>query len=463
MGHPIICDMRFTPRDDLAGCSPLEVLSRWPLEVPVAMLHSHPAAASGGRWSILARPHGIAEVEAETGEWTGECHPAAEVARRGAVAMLEYLDQEMAAQPESSVLPPFGGWIGCLHYELGAVFEPTVGQVPQGIIGCFQWCPDALLHDSRTDLWLACGQPPTLKSGHTCPAPLKMCGPLTSTPHADDWPEVVATAVESIRKGDIFQVNLCRRISLPIKGDPRSFAITALSEPQTAFGALLEIQGANPRTIVSMSPELFFEVNQEGRILTRPIKGTLPAAQPPEVLHASAKDAAELHMIVDLMRNDLGRVCEIGSVHVPCPRRIESHPTVHHGVGEVCGNLKSGVHCTDILRALFPAGSITGAPKIKAMQIASSLEPFARGAYCGAITLFGPGRSMVASVAIRTAVFENNSLVYGVGCGIVADSDPLAELAESETKAEVLRKALDTVNLPVATSFDVAEVLQSHA
>jgi len=433
------------------------------MDVPVSMLHSHPAAVSGGRWSILARPQGIAEVEAETGEWTGVCHPAAEAATRGAVAMLEYLDQEIDAQPESNWLPPFCGWIGCLHYELGAVLEPAVGQVPEGIIGCFQWCPDALLHDSQTDKWFACGQPPTLMSGHTCPEPLKKSGPLTSTPHADDWPEVVATAVESIRNGDIFQVNLCRRISLPVEGDPRSFAIRALSEPQTAFGALLEIQGGKPRTVVSMSPELFFEVNQEGHIRTRPIKGTLPAAQPPEVLHASAKDAAELHMIVDLMRNDLGRVCEVGSVHVPCPRRIETHPTVHHGVGEVCGNLKPGVHRTDILKALFPAGSITGAPKIKAMQIASSLEPCARGAYCGAIALFGPGRSMVASVAIRTAVFENNSLVYGVGCGIVADSDPLAELAESEAKAAVLHKALDTVNQPGATSFDVAEVLQSPA
>jgi len=299
------------------------------------------------------------------------------------------------------------------------------------------WCPDALLHDGRSGQWWTCGTPPALgaaRRGHMTAA-----GPTTSSPPAEDWPRRVERAIEYIRAGDIFQVNLCRQLQMPVTGDLRAFAAAALSEPQTAFGAYLE---CGNRSVVSLSPELFLEVDASRTVTTRPIKGTAAAHLPAGVLLQSEKDAAELHMIVDLMRNDLGRVCETGSVEVVCPRRIESHPTVHHGVADVRGRLRSDASLLDVLKATFPAGSITGAPKIRAMQIARELETQPRGVYCGAIGMIGPGGRLCLSVAIRTAVIEDGTLRYGVGCGIVADSDPHAEHAESEMKAEVLRRVL---------------------
>jgi len=283
--------------------------------------------------------------------------------------------------------------------------------------------------------------------------------PLNSEPPRHEWPALVNQAIEYIRAGDIFQVNLARMLSMGVTGSPRSFATAALAEPQSTYGALMEWPDQD-RTIVSMSPELFLHVDAAGSIRSCPIKGTLPSDQPAERLISSEKDAAELAMIVDLMRNDLGRVCCPGTVQVVCPRRIESHRTLHHSVGEVSGQLQSGTSLRDILRATFPPGSITGAPKVRAMQIASELEAVPRGPYCGAIALLGQGDAMTLSVAIRTAVIEQRVLRYGVGCGIVADSVAERELAESETKAAVLASAISPHD---AVASVAAEVLQSHA
>jgi para-aminobenzoate synthetase component 1 len=188
-------------------------------------------------------------------------------------------------------------------------------------------------------------------------------------------------------------------------------------------------------------------------VVTRPIKGTLPASADPARLLASEKDGAELAMIVDLMRNDLGRVCEIGSIRVESGRTIESHPTVHHGVAEVSGRLRDGLDRFDLLAATFPPGSVTGAPKIRAMQVIDELEPARRGAYCGAMGLLGGDGSMTLNVSIRTASIAGRgvphrvdhlegTLDYWAGCGIVADSRPDEEWRESETKSEVLRLAV---------------------
>ncbi|MDP7070212.1 MAG: anthranilate synthase component I family protein [Phycisphaerales bacterium] len=440
MWLPIIGAMRFKPCPHLAGRQPLDVLAAWPRQTPVAALHSHPA--TGGRWSVLTLPDGVLEVGGAAGRWIGPGDPDLEhAASRGLSEAAGLVDRLTRDHTASSDTPPFAGWIACLPYELGGVLEPACGTAAKGAAASFLRCHDAYLHDALTAQWWTLGTPPDLDWGQKRPEPLRACSPLRSVPDPDRWVEAVATAIEYIRAGDIFQVNLCRRLRANVRGNSRALALTALHEPQTAFGAYIEFPGTD-RTVVSMSPELFLQVDHRRHIRSCPIKGTLPASEPANRLEASEKDAAELHMIIDLMRNDLGRVCQLGSVRVECARRIESHPTVHHGVGEVHGVLRSEVGLLELLKATFPAGSITGAPKIRAMQIAEELEDGPRGMYCGAIGMLGPAGSVDLSVAIRTATIEDGVLHYGVGCGIVADSDPHLEFTESETKADVLRNAL---------------------
>ena len=203
--------------------------------------------------------------------------------------------------------------------------------------------------------------------------------------------------------------------------------------------------------LVCNSPELFLRVTPQPdgtrRVVTRPIKGTRPNgpgltdAMAAELL-ASEKDAAELNMIVDLERNDLGRVCLPGTVRVTRSRAVEAHPTVVHGVATVEGTLRPGVTLPDLLAATFPGGSITGAPKVRAMQVIDELEPTRRGPYCGAIGWVGTDGALELNVAIRTIVCKHGLAHLGVGGGIVADSDPDAEYAETWTKAAAMLDAL---------------------
>ena len=197
-----------------------------------------------------------------------------------------------------------------------------------------------------------------------------------------------------------------------------------------------------------------------GTATSRPIKGTRAFHEDPAELLASAKDAAELHMIVDLVRNDLGRVARPGGVEVRVPREVESHETVHHCVSEVHAVLRPGTRPADLLRAAFPPGSVTGAPKVRAMQVIDELEPCARGMYCGAVGVISPDR-MELNVAIRTITLARGDgdalpgmLRYSAGCGIVAESDPRHEYEESIHKAAVLVRtahALSAAGAPRAS------------
>jgi anthranilate/para-aminobenzoate synthase component I len=196
---------------------------------------------------------------------------------------------------------------------------------------------------------------------------------------------------------------------------------------------------------------LHFDPNT-GMLRTRPIKGTLAAGEDPATLLASEKDAAELAMIVDLMRNDLGRISEPGSVVVETGRVIENHPGVIHGVAEVVGRLRHEVELDEVLQATFPPGSITGAPKIRAMQVIDEFETVPRGPYCGALGFQSNCGHMALDVSIRTLDliptdgddWSTHELRYGAGCGIVAESDPAAETVECDTKARLLREYIDT-------------------
>jgi para-aminobenzoate synthetase component 1 len=206
-----------------------------------------------------------------------------------------------------------------------------------------------------------------------------------------------------------------------------------------------------------MSPELFLHLDREGRVVTRPIKGTRPAGADPAEFLGSAKDAAELHMIVDLMRNDLARACRPGSVRVSVPRAAEPHATVLHGVAEVEGMLGGGRDAADLVAAAFPPGSITGAPKVRAMQVIRSLEAFDRGPYCGAIGLLGADGSLALNVAIRTATLQSAAdggweVLYAAGCGIVSDSVADEEVRETHAKAAVLHRAAAALSAAASAS-----------
>ena len=244
-----------------------------------------------------------------------------------------------------------------------------------------------------------------------------------------------------IAAGDIYQANL----TMPMRAQRHGTApglYAALRRRQTvghgAFVALPDLP-----VIVSRSPELFFATDAEGRIETRPMKGTAPRASNPAhdaalriELQNSVKNRAENLMIVDLLRNDISRICKTGSVQVPELYAIESYATVHQMVSRVTGELLPGTTPSGLFRALFPCGSITGAPKIRAMEIIRELELGPRGAYCGAIGWMSPDGASSFNVAIRTlTLYEENEVEFGVGGGIVIDSTPEGEYEEALWKA----------------------------
>ena len=255
----------------------------------------------------------------------------------------------------------------------------------------------------------------------------------------------VRRAVRYIRAGDAFQVNLSRRFAARIEGSRADLWDRLRAASSAPFAAWLDL-GAG-RHVMSASPERFLRV--EGRrVETRPIKGTRPRGRSRaederfrRELLDSAKERAELAMIVDLERNDLGRVCRIGSVRVEEERVLEAFPQVHHGVATVAGELRAGVDAVELLRATFPGGSITGAPKVRAMEIIEELEPVRRSVYTGAIGWLARD-AMDLSIAIRTLLVDGDIATWQVGAGITAGSDPAAEERETRAKASGIEKAL---------------------
>ncbi len=262
-----------------------------------------------------------------------------------------------------------------------------------------------------------------------------------------EFKNAVRRTIDYIEAGDIYQANITQRFRAKL---PHGFERLALYQalrtrnPAT-FGAYLDF---GETAILSSSPERFLKV-ADGRVETRPIKGTRPRGRGPTEdstlaaeLLASAKDRAENLMIVDLLRNDISRVCRIGSVKVPTLCGLESYATVHHLVSVVAGELAEGRSAVDLLRACFPGGSVTGAPKIRAMEIIAELEPTSRGPYCGSIGYLSADGAMDSNIVIRTYCLHGQDLTFQVGGGIVADSDPQAEYEECLTKAKALIEVL---------------------
>ena len=252
-----------------------------------------------------------------------------------------------------------------------------------------------------------------------------------------------------IVEGDVYQVNMSQRFQAPNTRDPFDcFASMYAANPAPFFAYI----NAGEHQIVSTSPERFIEL-RSGRVETRPIKGTRPRGKSlaedaalRKELQESTKEDAELSMIVDLLRNDIGKVCRPGSVQVVEHKRLEAYQNVYHLVSIVKGELDPGVDAVELLRATFPGGSITGCPKIRAMEIIDELEPFRRHIYTGSIGYFGFDGAMDLSIAIRTATFTHGNVVFSVGGGIVFDSEPGSEYEETLHKGRTLLNALDAAS-----------------
>ena len=429
--------MRTMAADALSWrCTPIEAMARWPASVPLAALVSGDDGP-WSRWSVLAVP----------GPWR-----ALQVAS-GPVGATGWLRDLVRDARGEGALPGDGGWILQLSYEFGAALEPATGATAREgeVWPLAQAAPivAAAVHDARTDRWFrvggACEAWPRIESALAAAAPardFRLESPQPCTPDAH-YATLVERTVELIRAGDLFQANVARLWKARGEGDARAFALAALAASHARYGAWLETPSGS---IASMSPELFLHLDRDGHAVTRPIKGTRPAGADTGEFLRSDKDAAELHMIVDLMRNDLSRACRAGSVRVREPRAAEPHATVLHGVAEVHGQLREGADAADLVAAAFPPGSVTGAPKVRAMQVIRQLESFDRGPYCGAIGLLGPDGSLALNVAIRTATLQCAgagawNLRYAAGCGIVADSHPVHETRETHAKAAVLLQA----------------------
>lgn len=391
------------------------------------------------------------------------------------------LERAVAAHagPPETGLPFSGGAIGYLGYEAGYAVEAirapasrsgTGLGLPDVLFGLYAW---AIIWDHGTRTWaiVSSGAPETgqAKSARArrdaervshvieandvappTPLPTRPDGSGarilgTSVPH-DDYLRMVRQVRHLIEEGEIYQVNISQRLELPAPVTPIDLARALATHSPAPFSAWID---AGEFQIASASPERFVSLNGTWAE-SRPIKGTrprrvLPAEDQAQLLDliASSKDRAENIMIVDLVRNDLGRVCRPGTVTAREICRPESYASVHHLVSIIKGELAEGQGRANLLRALFPGGSMTGAPKIRAMQTIARLEPVPRGIYSGALGYLSFCGGLDLSIVIRTAIVAKGRTWLSVGGGIVADSDPEAEYAESMDKAASVLKALD--------------------
>lgn len=348
--------------------------------------------------------------------------------------------------PDVHGLPFRGGAVGYFGYDLGERLlglAPRPGAAfPELAVGIYDWAV-VVDHQLRRTVYAGAAEPlervlALLDGPLPAPAGFELRGAPRQQPELAAYHAAFDRVQRYLRDGDCYQVNLARRYSVPAAGDawPAYLRLRALSP--APLGAFLDFPFGQ---VLSVSPERFLHL-QQGRVRTEPIKGTRPRRDAPEddarersALMASAKDRAENIMIVDLLRNDLGKVCRPGTVRVAELCALRSYASVHHLVSTVSGELAAGADGLELLRACLPGGSITGAPKRRAMEIIAELEPRPREVYCGAIGYIGGDGRMDTSIAIRTACFSGQELSYWAGGGLVADSEPEAEFRETEHKA----------------------------
>jgi para-aminobenzoate synthetase component 1 len=369
-----------------------------------------------------------------------------------------------AQLPADCELPFAGGLMGYLGYDFGRRLEPLPTgaiddlQLPDARLGLYAWavitdhqlCTTQLMCHPSVDeveqrrlLALFTAEPATEQPAFRLTSPFK--ADLTS----ENYRAAFARIQAYIQAGDCYQVNFAQRFRADFRGDPW-IAYQALRKAcPTPFAGYLTLPGDD--AVLSLSPERFVKVSQR-QVETRPIKGTRPRSQDAaedaafaEELLASKKDRAENLMIVDLLRNDLGRTCRIGSVKVPELFSLETYPNVHHLVSAVTGELADGRDPLDLIGGSFPGGSITGAPKIRSMQIIDELEPTRRALYCGSLMYLDVRGEMDSSIAIRSLLAKDGQIACWGGGGIVADSQWEAEYQETFTKVRVLMQTLEAL------------------
>jgi len=373
----------------------------------------------------------------------------------------ETLKKAMAPHQISKTELPFeGGALGYFAYDLGRRVEklPVVAadaeQLPEMMVGIYDW---AVVVDHRLKRAYLVSHAKNAATPKEWPALCALfeapCGGLnasvfavTSALTSNLTPTAYHQAFEKIQRyiqaGDCYQVNLAQRFSVQASGSGWAAYQTLREISPAPFMAYMNLQdNYSEIEVLSASPERFLQVNGE-HVETRPIKGTRPRAADPikdrenaASLQNSPKDRAENLMIVDLLRNDIGKVCETGTVHANHLFALESFANVHHLVSTVTGKLKSNMTTIDLLRACFPGGSITGAPKLRSMEIIEELEPNRRGIYCGAIGYIGFDGNMDTNIAIRTAIYSHQQMRFYAGGGIVADSECEKEYRETWDKA----------------------------
>jgi para-aminobenzoate synthetase component 1 len=448
------------------------VIGSWP---EPALLESGPRFGASGRYSILAA-HPRLVFEATDSRWavrfdsgkaeTGEGDPLAvlgQLARRYALAGTN--------DPPDPSVPPFqGGMIGFLGYDLAPWLErlprraPRDSRMPDVRMALYDtaiivdtsvervelWSWDLtgegiLAAERRASAWEAIMRRAVRVPGHNATA-ASILGNATSSLDREAYVALVRQVLEYIAAGDVFQINLSQRFVSWGRPEPLDLYLRLKAQSPAPFAAFLRF---GELAVVSASPEWFYQTRGD-EIVTRPIKGTRPRHHEADAdtrladeLTSSAKDRAELTMIVDLERNDLGRVCRYGSVEVCDPGALESFAQVHHLVATVGGRLRPDAGPIDVIRAVFPGGSITGAPKIRAMQIIDELEPNRRSLYTGAIGYLSQRGTSAFNIAIRTILVEGDRASFQVGGGIVADSDAEAEYDETLAKGRGLLNVLD--------------------
>jgi para-aminobenzoate synthetase component 1 len=355
-------------------------------------------------------------------------------------------------------IPFCGGAIGYFGYDLGRrlerlpVLAEDMEQLPELAIGIHDWALVVDHHERRS--WLVGRNPARLEhyrrlllrgaeSGAKpgISEPYRVLGEVCSNMTKEEYLASIEKIKRYILEGDCYQVNFAQRFSVAAEGDPWQGYKILRQLNAAPFAAYLNMPHCQ---VLSTSPERFLEV-RGGQVETKPIKGTAPRGEDPiedmmlaEMLKNSPKDQSENLMIVDLLRNDLGKVCATGSVEVPELFKLESYARVHHLVSKVRGRLARGENALSLMRACFPGGSITGAPKLRSMEIIEELEPQRRGIYCGSIAYIGFDGDMDSNIAIRTMVHSDGITRLWAGGGIVADSDPEAEYRETYHKAAAL-------------------------
>jgi len=375
------------------------------------------------------------------------------------------IKQQLPFQQSFPEVPFNGGAIGYFAYDLARNLEklPEIAQdaehVPDMAVGIYQW---AVVVDHQQEQSYLVGKADSteqwqslIKQFSQYPEEqeiekFQVTGEIQSNMTEAGYSQAFAKIKNYLTEGDCYQVNLAQRFIASCQGNPWAAYCQLRKINSAPFSGYLNVPGVQ---VLCSSPERFLKVSN-GRVETKPIKGTRPRKkdaqanqQQIEELQTSHKDRAENVMIVDLLRNDISKNCQPGSVKVPRLFDVESYATVHHLVSTISGQLATGSHALDLLRSCFPGGSITGAPKIRAMEIIEELEPHRRGIYCGSIAYIGFDGNMDSNITIRTLVHSEHSIRFWAGGGIVNDSVMEEEYQESFDKAIAMLNLLQQMQV----------------